>query len=266
MGGRGSNYRGGGGGVVGASNATKGAMNAILNANANTQTVQQTPTPVPTNLSIGGDGKYVALTPQTQQQLFKQTVGAYDIDTQTAIDQYISKNAYSKAIGSGYSVSQDMNYRLDKGIKLDATESFMDSELSAGMKDLGANVVLYRGAHQDLLHDFGIRNYDKLSESQLQSKLVGQTYQTKSYTSTAWDVNKSPFLGNNALAGGREVVFKINAGSSTKVLYGARSQSEIIINKGTNYKITGVKYTGQTASPRGSSRSYKQIQIDVEVI
>ena len=208
---------------------------------------------------------YSTMTDSEAAQIRADVDDMYDIDAKTAIKEYISKNPYDKALGQGYSISQDMNYRLDNGMKLDATEAYMDSEISRAMHNLGKDTILYRGAHQDILQGMGIQNYDRMSEAQLKSALVGGVMTTKSYTSTAYDYQKSPFL-SGSLSGGREVIMNIKAKSDTQVVFGAKSQAEIIMNKGTSLRITDVKYTGRTASPRSSARNYKQIQIDCEVI
>ena len=55
----------------------------------------------------------------------------------------------------------------------------------------------------------------------------------------------------------------IKAGSSTKVVFGAKSQSEIVMNKGSNLRITGVRYDGTYATPRlGGSKP--RVIIDLE--
>ena len=59
------------------------------------------------------------------------------------------------------------------------------------------------------------------------------------------------------------MIYNIKAGSNTKMLFGAKAQSEIVLNKGTAFKITDVKYTGKTAYPAGG-RSKPQIVIDIE--
>lgn len=226
------------------------------------------------SMSSGGGGAgviqptvrtYSTMTDSEAAQIRNDVDASYDSDARTAIKEYISKTSYDNALGQGYSISQDMNYRLDNGIKLDATEQFMDSEISRAMHNLGKDTILYRGAHQDILRDMGIQNYDRMSEAQLKSALVGGVMTTKSYTSTAYDYQKSPFL-SGSLSGGREVIMNIKAKSDTQVVFGSKSQSEIIMNKGTSLRITDVKYTGRTASPRSSARNYRQIQIDCEVI
>ena len=178
-----------------------------------------------------------------------------------------------------------MNYLLDEGVDLQNTSvaqinkkyglhlsdrelasmQYTDSYMAVATHALGSDISLQRGAHDDLLRNkFGISDYTKMSESQLQSKLVGQAFRTDSYMSTSYDVSKNPFLGSSSgVSGGREVVYNVSAGANTKALFGAKSQSEIIIDKGTDFKITGVHYNNKIATPRGG-KSKPQIVIDIQ--
>lgn len=216
------------------------------------------------------------------QALRQQQDSSYDASTTAAVKMYISNTDFDS---QGHSLSQTMNYALEQGIDLQSTDAatlsrqlgvrltnndlaslqYTDAYMARAVHSLGADMVLQRGAHDDLLSNtFGISDYSKMSQAQLQSKLVGQKFQTTSYMSTSYDVSKNPFLSSSSVnSGGREVVFNIKAGANTKGLFGAKAQSEVIIGKGTNFKITGVRYTGVTATPRG--RSYKpQIELDIE--
>lgn len=222
------------------------------------------------------------LTNQQATQLRQQQDSMYDANTTAAVKQYISNTDFDK---QGHSLSQTMNYLLDNGVDLQtasvdqinkqyglklssrdlASMQFTDSYMGVATHSIGRDVSLQRGAHDDLLKNaFGISDYSKMSESQLQKRLVGQGFQNTSYMSTSYDVTKNPFLGaGSGVSGGREVVYNIKAGSNTKMLFGAKSQSEIILDKGTNFKITGVRYNGKTATPRG--KGFKpQIEIDIE--
>lgn len=206
----------------------------------------------------------------------------YDANTTAAVKQYISNTDFDR---QGHSLSQTMNYLLDEGVDLQtadldtinkqyglrltgrdlASMQYTDAYMGIATHAIGQDVVLQRGAHDDVLRNaFGINDYSSMSESQLQAALVGQTFQNTSYMSTSYDINKNPFLGSSSgVSGGREVVYNIKAGANTNMLFGAKAQTEIIIDKGTNFRITGVSYTGKTATPRGGS--YKpQIQIDIE--
>ena len=252
--GRGTSKAGGGGGAQ----IPAGGGNAVVNATAFT------------------DADADAL-----RQLEDST---YDANTTAAIKMYISDTDFDK---QGHSLSQTMNYLLDNGVDLDqmdykavnqqfglrltandmASMQYTNSRMNDAYHALGKDTILQRGAHDDMLRNtFGISDYSKMTESQLQSALVGKAFRNTSPMSTSYDVSKNPFLGSNSgVSGGREVVYNIKAGSNTKVLLGAKKQSEIIVGTGTDWKITGVHYTGKTATPRG--KSYKpQVQIDIETI
>ena len=218
------------------------------------------PTTTPSGSSGGGVFSYGNFTDTDAQQLRDDTDDRYTPSVLDAIKQYISKAADAQ----GNSMSQALNHKLNNDLKLNANEKFMDKYLQQGMHDIGKDVTLYRGAHEDFLQRLGIKNYQSMTENQLKSSLVGAEYQTKSFTSTSYDKSKNPFY-TGANAGGREIEMVIKAPKSTKIVFGAKSQTEMIINKGTKYRVTDVKYTGRTATPRNSG--YKKVlQVEVEVI
>lgn len=247
-----------------------------------TPQVTQT-TPVTQNNS--GPRVYVAMsdTDATKQRTLQDSM--YDANVTSAIKMYISNTNFD---GNGYSISQTMNHLLDNGADLKnitqaqakkmgsnldanglATIAYTDSYIQPGMHDLGKDTLLQRGAHDDVLKlHFGISDYSKYTDTQLSNMLVGKGFTTKSYFSTSYDINKNPFLSSSSgsgVSGGREVVYKIKAKSDTKVVFGAKKQTEIIINKGTTFQINSVKYNGKSASPRGQGTK-KQIEIELEVI
>lgn len=82
--------------------------------------------------------------------------------------------------------------------------------------------------------------------------------------STSYDSSKSPFAPNAALGGGREVTLNINSQKSTRAMLGAKKQTETIFDKGTNVKITNIRYDGSYATPRGSSKRKPRVIIDIE--
>lgn len=221
-----------------------------------------TPTTAQATQTVNSKTKisFTTLTNQQASQRRDELDDIYDPDTIGAIKAYISNAPDAQ----GYSLSQNMNYKLENGLKLNASEQFTDRFLQKGMADLGKDTVLYRGAHEDFLQRLGIKNYQSMTESELKSALVGAEYQTKSYTSASYDKSKNPFY-TGAAAGGREVEMIINAPKTTKMVFGARAQTEIVINKGTKYRVTDVKYTNRTATPRNSG-SKKVVQVEVEVI
>lgn len=225
-----------------------------------------------------------ALTDADADKLRQQQDSMYDANTTAAVKMYISNTDFDN---QGHSLSQTMNYLEDNGVDFNdpnldlnsinkqfglnlnarqlASMQYTSNIMEVAGHPLGQDAVLQRGAHDDLLRNtFGIADYSKLSESQLKSRLVGQAFQNTSNMSTSYDVSKNPFLGSGSgISGGREVVYNIKAGANTKVLFGAKAQSEIVIGKHTNFKITDVRYTGNIATPRGGSAK-KQIVIDIE--
>ena len=224
----------------------------------------------------------VALTDKEASDLRNQQDSMYNANTTAAVKMYISNTDFDR---QGHSLSQTMNYLLDNGVDLNtadlntinrqyglnltasdlASMQYTNGYMGVATHAIGKSVTLQRGAHDDLLRNtFGISDYTKMSSTQLQNALVGKAFQTTSYMSTSYDISKNPFLSSSSgVSGGREVVFNIKAGANTKMLFGAQKQSEIIIDKGTNFKITGVSYTGKVATPRGMG-SKNQIVIDVE--
>ena len=102
-----------------------------------------------------------------------------------------------------------------------------------------------------------------MTDVQLQKALVGTTFTTTSYTSTSYDASKSPFAPNQPLGGGREVVMNIKAGKNTKVVFGAKKQAEMVLNKGTNMKVTGIHFDGSYATPRGKGTK-PRVVLEVE--
>ena len=228
----------------------------------------------------------VALTDADAAQLRALQDSMYDANTTAAVKMYISNTNFD---GDGHSLSQSMNYLLDEGVDFNNIQSqadlnklnskyglsltasdiasmqYTNDYMSVATHAIGKDVQLQRGAHDGMLQRvFGIQDYSKMSDKQLAAALVGQKFQTTSYMSTSYDVTKNPFLSSKSgVSGGREVVYNIKAGKNTKMLFGAKSQSEIVLDKGTDFKITGVRYTGKTATPRGG-RSKPQIEIDIE--
>lgn len=224
--------------------------------------IAQSNTPAnPTGLFGAGSGGFVAFTDQDAAQLRDDVDDIYDADVTDAIKLYISD---SNPNGDGFSHSQNLNYKLDNGMSLNATEKFIDDNIQAGMHAIGKNSNLVRYCHDDILKRCGISDYTKLSDSQLQSRLVGTKLRTTAYMSASYDGSKNPFNPSAPGGGGREVVMNVKAKASTKVVFGAKKQAELVINKGTDVTITGVHYDGSYATPRGKGTK-PRIVIDIEV-
>ena len=207
---------------------------------------------VPVNVS--------AFTDADAQQLRDDMEDMYDADVTDAIKLYISD---SNPNGDGFSHAQNLNYKLDNGLPLNVNEKFIDDNIQAGMHAIGKDTMLVRYAHDDILKAMGISDYSKMTDAQLQKALVGTTFTTTSYTSTSYDGKKSPFAPNQPAGGGREVVINIKAGKNTKVVFGAKPQAEMVLNKGTNMKVTGIHFDGTYATPRGKGTRPRVI-LDVE--
>lgn len=211
--------------------------------------------------AAAGNITYSAFDDTDAQQLRDDMEDMYDPDVTDAIKLYISD---SNPNGDGFSHSQNLNYKLDNGMPLNPTEKFIDDNIQAGMHSIGKDSQLVRYCHDDILQSAGIADYTKLSDSQLQAALVGKTFKTTSYMSTSYDGKKNPFNPNASQGGGREVVMNIKAGKDTKMVFGAKDQAEIVLNKGTNFKITGIKYDGSYATPRNSNTTKPRVVLEIE--
>ena len=217
------------------------------------------------------NGVFNMLSDKDAQDMRDLQDSMYDANTTAGIKMYISNTNYD---GKGHSLSQTLNYMLenDMDINSDSSLAYTDAVMHSAAHAMGKNIQLQRGCHDDILRQLGVNNYSKMSESQLQNALVGTTAQFKAYVSSSYDINKNPFLSSQSgsgVSGGREVKININANASTKGVFGAKKQSEIILDKGTNFRITGVKFAKDSrgnqiyATPRGRG-AMPQIEIDIE--
>ena len=214
-----------------------------------------------TGMSTGGGNiTYSTFDDNDAQKLRDDMEDMYDPDVTDAIKLYISD---SNPNGDGFSHSQNLNYKLDNNLPLNVNEKFIDDNIQAGMHSIGKDSNLVRYCHDDILQACGISDYTKLTDAQLQSKLIGTTFKTTSYMSTSYDGSKNPFAPNKINGGGREVLMNIRAGKDTKVVFGAKSQAEMVINKGTNFRIVGIHYDGTYATPRNKG-SRPRVVLDIE--
>ena len=180
-------------------------------------------------------------------------------------DADIARGLYISAAnaGGGYSMSQNLNYKLEHGGTLNGNESFIYQNLRGSMQQIGADVTLNRGAHADVVQSLGVSNWSNMSASQLQQALVGKSWTSNSFTSCSYDQSKNPFF-NGPNSGGREVVLRMHTSGQTRAMLGARKQTELVLDIGTNFRVTNVGYTGRTATPRNGSPT-RQIVLDVNV-
>lgn len=220
--------------------------------------------------AAGGSGT------QAAPQGGKPTINATAMSTQEFMQGYNAQNptqaqksasydyTSARATSTGYSMSQNMNYKLDTGQRLTSREQRMLDGMEQMQAPLAHDTVLHRGAHQNVLEALGVQNYYNMSQSQLQRALVGREWTTKSLSSTSYSKSKSPFL-SGPLAGGREVVMKINAAKGTMATRVNPSQAEVVIGRNTNWRVTGVRYTGSSAYPRGAGRSFPVVELEIDV-
>lgn len=240
-----------------------GRRNAVAPNPGKGASISQSNTPAKQTGTVSNVGTrtYQDMDDNDAQAIISANSDAYqDPDFVSAQKMYISDATDNQ----GYSFSQSMNYKLDNNLPLNPTEKWINDNLQLGMHDLGKDTNLVRYCHDDILQKCGISDYTKLTDKQLQSKLIGTELKTTAYMSTSYNAKKSPFAPNQPLGGGREVVMNIKAGSNSKVVFGAKAQSEIVMNKGTNLRITGIHYDGSRANPRTSSTSKPRVVIDLE--
>lgn len=189
-----------------------------------------------------------------------------DPDFNYARKLYVSDATDSK----GYSFSQNLNYKLDNNLPLDANEQFMADMLQNGVRPIGKDTTLYRAAHDDILKIMGVKDYTKMNDAQLKS-LIGSEIKTSSYQSTSYDISKNPFISGSQ-AGGREVQMEIKTSANTKMFLGAKSQAEIVLDKGITMRLVDIKYDRDSrgnvkmATPRTSIKSKPIVRLVFETV
>ena len=236
------------------------------------------PTPAPAAAARSGPITYAPMTHQDASAIaaMENDPTNYNPSVQAARKMYISNTNFD---GNGHSASQSMNYYLQQGVDFHnstpkslgvsannfATMQYMDDYMQRAMHTIGKDVVLQRGAHIDTLSPFGITTTRGMSINQLKKTLIGQHGYSAGYMSTSYDVTKNPFLGSGSgVSGGREVVYEIHAHKDVQCMLGAKSQTELILNKNQGYTVKDVQLTGHTATPRKGS-PMPQIKIVIEM-
>ena len=121
----------------------------------------QTPTPTP----VQAVKNYSKFTDTDASQLIAANADAYDDpDFNYARKLYVS----DATDAAGFSFSQNLNYKLDNNIPLNANEQFMADMLQNGVRPIGKDTMLFRAAHDDILKSLGVSDYTKMSQAQLQ--------------------------------------------------------------------------------------------------
>ena len=201
----------------------------------------------------------------------------FNIDTQLAIQDYLSDRPLT---GSLYSPSQAINYKMETGQALSIAEQAIVDDMMAGMHNLGYNINLTRYGRVDYLNKFaqlavsqglaaqGIndRNFDKMTPAQLQKAFVGLEYSENKLVSTSYNNFATAPNGGRPFTD-KAVKFNYKAPASAQGLMPGNGPGgrlgEIVLAPGQNYRITGVRFTGQRG--RSGSSYYNQIEFDVEI-
>lgn len=200
------------------------------------------------------------LTQDEADPIFDDMEDQYDINTIQAINQYIRMDQQA----NGFTMSQNMNHKLENDIPLNANEQYVADHLTNAMHALGQDVVLTRAAHKDFLEALGVSNYQNMSTAQLDAAVKGAEYTEKKFVSAAIDPKKNPFI-TGPVSGGREVFIHIKTPASTKCVMGNRQQSEVILGRGVKFRATGAHFDGSTAYPR-SGGSLPRVIVEVEIV
>lgn len=215
--------------------------------------------PSPT-AAMSAPRSFALLDQQQEDAIIQDWQRQYDINTRIAINQYIRENTDA----SGYTMSQNLNHKMEEGLPLTANEQYVKDHLINAMHEIGTDAVLVRAAHKDFLEALGVKNYQHMSASQLDAAIKGAEYTEKKFISCAMDPKKNPFISGYA-SGGREVYINIKAPSETKGILGNSKQSEVILAPGTTLRATGAHFDGTYATPRNGG-TLPRVVVDVEII
>ena len=187
-----------------------------------------------------------------------------------AVDGYIEAHPMP---GSLYSKSQILNYAMKTNQPLTKSQQKMKAELEGGMHNLGYNLTLTRFARNDFMENLsGVAGLDLskfygMKESDIQKALVGKSFSEAGFISTSYNnfakapnggkpfTDKTVKINYKAPAKTQALMPKIGAGGDL---------GEMILAPDQNYKITGVRFTGQKG--RSGSNYYNQIELDIDVL
>lgn len=220
--------------------------------------ISTAPTP-PSQTTVQYQRQYAPLNNQQENDLADELENQYDINTRIAINQYIREDPGA----DGYTMSQNMNHKMEEGLPLTANEEYVRSHLMAAMHEFGTDTVLVRAAHKDFLEALGVKNYQNMTDAQLNAAVQGATYTEKKFVSAAMNPRKNPFISGSA-SGGREVYINIKTPSTAKCVLGNRAQSEVILAPGVKFRATGAHFDGTYAYPRNGG-ALPRVVIDVEI-
>lgn len=189
---------------------------------------------------------------------------AYSRVMRAAQMDYINPQTQS----NGYGFAQNLNHNLVQNGPngLTGREKQVYNTMMSNMQQLGMNLILNRATHDGIINKLlGVRDYQKLSDAQLNARLTGQEYTDDKLVSTSFDQSRNPFTNGGPVSGGREVYMNIKAPSWTPFVVGDKREAELVLKPGLTYRITGAHYNGQIAYPQKKG-AMKRIVVDVEII
>ena len=182
--------------------------------------------------------------------------------------------------GSLYSHSQNMNTMMAKGQKLTGKYKQTHDGLMSAMHNIGYNVTLTRYDHDgminSLLNTLGAgKNYENLTQKQLQKALVGVKVNENKFLSTSYNDFTTAPASSKKIFDSRAVKINYKVKADTKAMMPGKGPGgdfgEIILapTNGTANRggtITGVRLTGQKVRRKGT-QTYDQprIEIDIEI-
>lgn len=261
------------GGSVGGSAVGGGGNTVTMPPNVTvTQNVVQPQQKPITNVQmpqspITGKSQNPNFTGQLDLNAMHQQQTQKNINAVLAEQMYASPNPVN---GSLYSFSQELNYAMEKGNKLDVNQQFVVDQMQKAMVPIGADATLTRMVHQDYLQGLGIHgDYQGMTDQQLSQALVGKKYPNNALASTT--ANMRSLQRNAAPLSEKEVQLNIHAHKSTRAfaINPKTGQDEVVLGVGNTWEITGARFAkdsrGRRQKGRWKSNYYDKVEIDIDV-
>lgn len=191
-----------------------------------------------------------------------------------AADAYVDPNTEP---GSLYNSAQNMNWAMVNGQKLSPKHQQIHDQMMSSMHNVGYNINITRYDHDGMinsvLQSLGAGNdYTKMSQSQLQKALVGQSFgENKFVSGSVNDLKTAPSnVQNLFLNRAVKVNYKVPANTKGMLMpIGAGGDQGEMVLAPTNGKankipkIVDVKFTGKRVYRNKTGRYYPQVEIDI---
>lgn len=182
--------------------------------------------------------------------------------------------------GSMYSHSQNLNYQMATGQTLTGRYKQTHDGLMSAMHNIGYNVTLTRYDHPGMVNGLlqavnAGSNYERLTQAQLQTALVGRTVNENKFLSTSYNNFKNAPQSSKQIFDSRAVKINYKAKANTQAMMPGKGSGgdfgEIVLapTNGTANRggtITAVRLTGQMVRRKGT-QTYNQprIELDIEI-